>query len=427
MFVLLAKWFGASRLGAYYRQSPLLRLVRSLLGAITAALSGVFVASALGAVAQLLIARQLGTLAYGEYATITATLGIIASMLGIGLDTWILAEGSRNPDTLTRDVWQVLLLKLLGACVLLLLLVVAWSNHVVSTPAFVVGVFGGILDSFAQTGYSALRAVRRNGQVAIFQSLTPLLLVAALWAAQRTTLGVLLLLSIQAITSGVITVIMLIRIWRVYGSPKGHTFDLRYVLAGAWLFVAADMLASVYALSGVSILGNIVGPDAVGLIRPALNIVNYTFMVSGLLFSVGLPMLNAHRHAPEEFAGLVRTMSLAALAFGLAAMAGLWLFGDLALHRLYGDEYARALPLLQTMSIIPLIKAGTFVCAAILIARGQMVLRVILQLAVAIASLAGAWTIIPHYGAPGTAWLYVGIEATLFTLYLAATLRRRPA
>jgi O-antigen/teichoic acid export membrane protein len=411
-----------SRLRCYYRQANIPPLVRTLLGGVTAALSGVFASTVLSALAQILIARQLGTLAFGEYATITATLGIIASLLGIGLDTWILAEGSRNPASLTRDVWYVLLLKAFGACVLLILLGIAWSNRIVNTLAFVVGIVGVILDSFAQTGYSALRAVRRNRQVAIFQSLTPLLLLLALWATGRSTLGLLPLLAIQAVTSGVITVFMLIRIWRVYGSPKGHTFDFRYVIGGAWLFVAADVLASIYSLFAIAMLGTLAGPTEAGLLRPALTTINYTFMVSGLLFSVGLPMLNTPGISRAGFSGLVRTMSIVALVVGLGSTIGLWLFGDLALHTLYGDAYAAGLPLLRTVAIIPLIKAGTFVCAAILVAYGRMVLRIILQLAVAALSVAGALLIIPRFGAAGTAWLYVGIEAVLFTLYLGAVL-----
>jgi len=420
--VVLSKWLGVSRLRAYYSQNGLSGMMRALIRGVTAAMSGVLISSALSAVAQILIARQLGLLLYGEYSTLTATFALIASLLGIGLDTWILAEGSRNPANLTRSVWHVLLLKAVGAVVVLALLAIAWQSHVVNTLVFVVGVVGVILDSFAQTGYSALRAVKRNGQVAFFQSLTPALLLLALWATQGASLTVLLLVAIQAVTGGVITIAMLARIWQMYGSPAGHTFDLRYVLGGAWLFVAADVLANIYTQSGIVLLGNTVGPAEVALLRPALTIINYTFMVSGLLFSVGLPMLNTPGLTRQGFAGLVRTMSVAAALFGTATMAGLWLFGDLVLHRLYGDQFAGALPLLRIVAVIPLIKAGTFVCAAVLIARGNMRLRVAMQLVVAALSLGLGWLIVPRWGAAGAAWLYVGIEAALFALYCAGAL-----
>jgi O-antigen/teichoic acid export membrane protein len=427
--VVLSKLLGVGRLRAYYRRNGLSGMMRALIRGVTAAMSGVLISSALSAVAQILIARRLGALLYGEYATLAATLGIIASLIGIGLDTWILAEGSRNPSGLTRAVWHVLLLKVVGAVLVLALLGLAWQSHVVSTITFVVGVVGVILDSFAQTGYSALRAVKRNGQVAFFQSLTPLLLLGALWATEGASLTVLLLLVIQAAASGVITLGMLARIWQMYGSPAGHSFDLRYVVGGAWLFVAADVLASVYTQSGVVMLGNMVGPAEVAALRPALTIITYSFMVSGLLFSVGLPMLNTPGLTQQGFTGLVRTMSAAAALFGLLVMGGLWIFGEALLDRMYGAEFAAALPLLRVVAVIPLIKAGTFVCAAILVARGRMAQRVVFQLLVALFGLAAGWLLIPQFGAAGAAWLYVAIEALLFALYLAAAIlaaRRAP-
>lgn len=423
-----SKWLDMSRLRAYYDERNLTGLVHKLVGGISAGIAGIVLANVLGAVAQTLIVRQLGPALYGEYSTIIASLGLLASLLGIGLDTWVLAEGSRHPESLVRNVWSVLLLKGLGAVAALALLALAWSTHIVTTLPLVVGVLWIIVDSFTQTGYSAMRALRRNARVAVFQTTTPLLLLLALWLVPQR-IGVLPLLLVQAGVSAVVTVVMLVNIWRLCGSPHEHRLTPWHVMIGAWLFIAADILAAVYAQAGMVILGAAVGPAEAGIFRPALNIVNYTFLLSGLLFSVGLPMLNTPGITRPAFFSLLRLMALGAALYGLAALAGLWQFGHLAILRMYGDEYAASLPLLHTMAVIPLIKAGTFVCAAVLIARGALRLRIALQIPVALLSLLGGWALIPRAGATGAAWLAVAIEASLLALYWAGAVyafRRNP-
>ena len=56
-------------------------LVAVLFSQVGAAISGAFLSRLLMTVVQILIVRQLGTLLYGEYATVTTSLGLLASLL----------------------------------------------------------------------------------------------------------------------------------------------------------------------------------------------------------------------------------------------------------------------------------------------------------------------------------------------------------
>src|SRR5262245_29278562 len=177
---IVYKWFQTAFTRRTIEQERSQPLTSVLLGGVAASTVAAIVARLLSIIAQVLIARHLGVLLYGRYGTLIATLSLLASLLGLGLDTWLLQEGGRNPGGLSQNLWQVLLLKAIGAIALLALLILAWSNQVTSMLALAVGALGVICDSFIQTGYAVLRSIKRNGKVAIFQIVSPLLVVALL-------------------------------------------------------------------------------------------------------------------------------------------------------------------------------------------------------------------------------------------------------
>jgi O-antigen/teichoic acid export membrane protein len=397
-------------------------LIGALVRGVSAAITGAFLVYFLSAVAQILIVRELGKLLYGEYVTLSATLGLMASALGFGFDVWVLNEGGRDPANLARNISLVLRVKLVIALVMLLLVSIAWSNHIVEAPGFVVGVVGIICDSFASTSYSALRALRRNGQVAVLQVLAPLALVAALWLMPAASPSILLLYAVQTACSALLALVSLGRVWKLAGSLLGHAFDLGYLVRGAWLFVAADVLSNIYSQSSIVILGRAVGPAEVGLFKPALNVIGFTFLVPSLVFLVGLPQLNAAGLSRRQYLSLVRVMAAGALLYGLAVWAGLAFFGQLIIRMLFGAEYDAALPLVRLMSLVPLFKAGSFVCVAILLSLNRPLLRVSIQAVITVASLVAGVLLIPVYGLQGAVWLYTAIESSLFVLYMSGSI-----
>lgn len=394
-------------------------LLGTLVRGVSAAITGVFLSYFLSGFVQILIVRQLGKLLYGEYATLTATLGLIASLLGFGLDVWVLSEGGRDSNTLALNIAHVLWAKIIGAAVLLALVGLAWSNQIVQAPAFIVGVLGIIFDSFTSTGYGALRALRRNGLVAILQVLSPLVLLAGLWAMQYAGASVLLLFVVQALTSAVLAAVLIGLLRKLVGPLLLRRFRLGYLVNGAWLFVCADVLSNIYTQSSIVILGRMVDQALVGLWKPALNIIGFTFLVPSLLFLVGLPQLNAVTRDRRQYRSLLLALSVGAACYGLAVMVGLWLFNGFIVRLLFGNEYDAALPLVQTMSLVPLFKSGSFVCVAIMLSLNRQLVRVALQAIVTVISVVGGLLIIPSYGLQGAVWLYVLIEALVFGLYLA--------
>lgn len=416
---MLSRWFQASRLLLVSGKGGAPRsLVATLVNGVAAAISGMFLSRLLGAVAQALVVRRLGLTLYGEYAALAVSLSLFAGLLGLGLDTWLLQEGGRDPANVSVPMRQVLALKALAAVLLLVVLAFVWSSRITQASAFVIGAVGIIFESFAQTGYSALRVRRQNALVALFQTITPALLLLVLLLLARTSISVLLLVSIQASFSVLMAVVVLTRIWhaRRRGIERPRIDVLAAVRKG-WLFVAAEGLSNIYTQAGMAILGSAVGTLALGTFSPAMNLIMLTFLVPNLLFAVGLPLLMAPTISPHEYRRIIALMLAGSVAYGLAALLALWFFGYLLIRLVYGGEFAPALPYVRIMALIPLLKSCSFVWVAILLAHVQQRLRVVLQAITVLASLALGWLVIPSYGAAGTAWVYVGLELLLFVLY----------
>jgi O-antigen/teichoic acid export membrane protein len=391
-------------------------LVRVLVGGFAASLAGYLATGALGIAVQTLIVRQLGVERYGDYALLLASLALIATVLGLGLDTWLLKDGGHTPANLEPNVWNVLLLKLIGSGVVLAGLAVGWSNHVVYTPAFLVSVVGMILASFVQTGYAALRATRHNVQVALFQTLEPALMLVALLVTSATDLSVLLLMSVRTAVNALLFVVLMQRVLAICG---GFSFSLALgrVLRGAGLYVAADGFANVYSQVTIVILGIAAGSAAVGTFRPAVDLVTIFYTVPNLLFLVALPLLSTAGIQQQEFLRLIALMAGGCLLYGLGVLGGLWLLGEWLVTRLYGPEYLVALPFVQVISLAPLLKAGSFVAVSVMLARDRVHYRLLAQSIVTALSLGVGWAVVPFYGPVGAAWMVLGVEVGLFVLY----------
>lgn len=416
------KWFQTAFLQHTIQQERSQSLTSVLLGGVAASTVAAIVARLLSIVAQVLIARHLGVLLYGRYGTLIATLSLLASLLGLGLDTWLLQEGGRNPGGLSQNLWQVLLLKAIGAIALLALLILAWSNQVTSMLALAVGALGVICDSFTQTGYAVLRAVKRNGKVAIFQIVSSLLVVALLLSTMyRVPPSVLLTIAVQSVCSFAILIALMAQVWR-QTNMTDRRFDLVRVIKEAWLFVTADILSNIYSQAGVVILGSAVGDAAVGIFRPALNAIAATYMIPNIIFAVGLPLLSNPSQSRASRSSLIKMMSAAAALYGLTMLIVFWFGGHLLIRTLYGSAFDDVLPILKLICFVPLLKAGSFVASAVLIAYRQQRLRVLLQIGAVALSIGGGLALIPAYGIIGAVWLHIAVEALLFVLYLLGAL-----
>ncbi|MFC1466512.1 MAG: oligosaccharide flippase family protein [Candidatus Brachytrichaceae bacterium NZ_4S206] len=393
-------------------------LVVTFVRGIFAAISGTTLAYLLGAITTVLIARELGVNGYGEYATIMASLGLLSNLLGLGLDTWLVGEGARLPHQLNALAWQVLFLKAAGSFAMMSVLTWGWLSGSANAAVFIIGSLGVIADGFSRTGFAMLRARAQNGRVAVLEVAAPALLLAGLFVLKAIGFTVVALVTVQLVCNAIVTAATFANAFDEIKLPTPAPWR---VLREGWIFVASDVVANVYSLVGITAVGWFAGTMAAGFYKPAHTAISLTYVIPNLIFWVGLPLLN-RATTSAVYRRVAGAMLASAVLYGLCVLMGIWWIGEPLLRLIYGATFLPSLPYVQVMSLIPLTKSISFVCAAVMLSNKRQRLRLGLQGIVALFSVAGAFVVIPQAGATGAAWLQVAIEAALLALYVAGAI-----
>ena len=392
-------------------------LVRSLLSGATVALLGDLLARGLSLLVVVLTARYLGPSLYGEYIGVFASLALVASVIGFGLDTWLLREGGRTPNRLIDYAGAVLLAKLLAAALLISSLIVA-GNRVELNSLFAVGCVGIIGDGFLNTGFAVLRARRQNLAVAIFQIMLPTSLLLVLFGLLKGAINPLLLIVAQSSISWLVVLILLMRgLYLLNRSGHRIHIDLRVLLMGAWAFVVADLIANIYSQSATLQLRTNADILVVGVFRVAYNTVTMAYIPPALIFSVSLPVLSSLATSEHDYRRILKLWILGSLVYGATAGIVLWVGAPVLIQRLYGADYVASINVVRWLSVAPLLKSCSFVCALIMLSRQRQILRIMLQGVAMLINLAlGAW-LIPVFGVSGAIQVTLYTEVVILVLY----------
>ncbi len=406
-----------------YHQSKNLTkgLASILLRGITLSYSGMIAAGVFGTLVQSLILRRLGPQVYGEYTLLLTSLLFIALVLGFGFDVWVLRDGGAHPDQLADSVWQVLLLKIAGLIIVLIGLSIGLIGNAHYTPAFLLGLAGTACSSFAQTAYAALRARQRNGLVAIFQIIEPLLLLGALFFSNLNPLTITMLMGIRFICSFVLLMALLKQLVVVCGSIHLHLNPLR-ALRGGLLYLTSDGLATIYLQAPTVALGMFIGASAVGIFRPALDLLGIVYTVPTLAFFVALPLLSNPAITHTDFIRLVRILVIGSFLFGIAMIGGIVFVGQRVLDSFTGAEYAETYSYLLLLSPLPLLKACNLVAAAIILSRDAVRTRVVAQGFAVISSIVLNYLLTPRLGIYGATYAVLATEIIILILYMSLAL-----
>jgi O-antigen/teichoic acid export membrane protein len=400
-------------------------LVRSLLSGATIALAGDFFARGLSLFIALYIARKLGPTMFGEYTTAFASFALVSSVMGFGLDTWLLREVGREPSRLFDLVVSVLIVKLFAASVVIALLYLTdVSTRTSLGLAFFVGCAGTVADGLIGTAFAALRARRHNASVAVIQLFIPAILLAAILSMQYLNIQIqpASLIVAQCGISWAL-VVMIFGLGTIRLSGKQIQPNTVGAVFGAWAFVVADLLANVYGQSATLFLRNFIDTEAVGIFKPALNVLSMTYIPSIVVFGVSLPMLSAATSTPSEYDRALKMLILGGVIYGIAAALTLWAGAPRIVDALYGVEYANSIFPLKILSVASIFKIGSFICALVMLSLGRQNLRILLQGIAVIINLVLGFIVIRAQGISGAAWVTTITEIALFSLYFFGAIR----
>lgn len=400
-----------------------------VMASVGIAIGGVVFARLLGSVTQVVLARQMGLANFGLYTTLYTLLGPVVVVASLGLDTWLLRQGG-NLATLDRAISEVFSLRLVAAAVFMVLGVVALlasGQPGLTLPLLVVAALGLTCELLLTTANTALRAQIRNRAAALLQVLVAGLLILLIWLFRNDDAPVLAVTWYRLI-AGVVGVALLAWLLRRSLRLVRQPAHLLQVVKQARVYFVSDILANIGLKADLTMVALLMGAVAAGIYNPALTIINTTFIVPLVMWQVLLPIMAREQPGSR---GLRLTLALdlaASLLYGLFwAVALLWGAGWI-MHVIYGEQYRDAVPLLQIMSMIPLLKSINFCWATLMVARDRQVLRTKLQAVGSAVNGIGNMVCIPLFGLFGAAWVNVGTEIILLICYSYGawiTLRRR--
>jgi O-antigen/teichoic acid export membrane protein len=384
---------------------------------VGSALAQVFMAASV-----LLVARQLGPAAFGEYAASFSAVALSSVILNLGLDTWLLRSAARQPGQLRFLLGDALTVKL--ALGIPWLAAVAFvlprlNPQTFQLPLIMLSGLAVWMEGLFSVSLSAFKALLRNETTAVLLlgargGVLILTVAFSLAGSQNPNLyaGVRLMMAAVAAVAAVLLLPVkpaLGQGWRqVAGTARASS-----------PYALSDLLISVYVQADVTIAAIILGRRAVGYYSPASSVISALTVVPAALFYVTVPVLTGALQAGwRRFKRLLQATMAAYVVVGAALWVVTWLSTGI-LPLLLGEAFLPSAPLLAILSPILFLKTCSFGAAAVLVAVGWQVRRLYVQAAAAAVNVGLNLLLIGTFGIRGVAWVYVASELLLTLGYLA--------
>jgi O-antigen/teichoic acid export membrane protein len=408
-----------------------LRLNRStVVSNIAALFSGSALSQGMRSVALLITARQLGVALYGQYAACFALTSFSSILFSLGLDIWLLREGSRASGKLGTLLGSVLTIKgIIGGMWLALVFLL---SPLVDSSSFPVGLLrlsalSVLLDNLVATLLTVFKASLRNQLTSILESgANALWLLATLFLVGLGSQQAAAYVRLRAgafLVSLVVIVVMVCRSTRVRVSLQ----TTKRAISEAGPFATSELLAWASMRVDVLIIAFVLGERATGLYSPAVGLVNALFLAPAAVYMVIMPVLsNLFVDTTEQAWVTARNSLLLLMVVGLGMSTALAL-GANPIASILGASFRDVQGILRLLSPVLFIHSLTFGLAAILVATDQQANRTVVQ-AIAVATSASLnLLVLPWAGVRGAAVVYIVSDMVLLIGYawLVRNYRRR--
>lgn len=385
---------------------------------VVIAVGGVTLARLMGSLTQIVLARRLGLEDFGVYTTFFTLLGPVIMVASMGLDTWLLREGGRRTD-LDDTIGQVFSLRLLttGVLMVLAVAVLAATGRTSFSLPVVLAALGLTAELLLTTAHTALRAQVRNVAASLLQVLVAALtigLIMVAWNPQQP------LLSATGYRLLADTIGLAVMVWLLGRSLRHIGFRLARLWSMVYAarhFFATDVLSNIALKADLILVALVIGPVAAGIYSPALLIVNTTFVVPMVAWQVLLPLVSRMEPRSPVFRRTLGMALAGSVAYGILWLLVLTWGARPLIDAIFRPEYQMAVPLLQIMALIPLLKSLNFCSAMLMVARDRQVLRNRFLAIAAVFNLAANVVAIPIFGLEGAAWINLATETVLLVGY----------
>jgi O-antigen/teichoic acid export membrane protein len=389
---------------------------------ILALFSGTALARALTAITLIVIARQLGPEAYGQYSASIALVGMATVLFSLGLDGWLLYRGGKDPQHLDVRFTSAFSLKtVLGAVWLVGVWAIAPHLNQASFPwiLIVLASLSLWLEEIGKITWTVFKACMRNDLTLILMVISQALFLGiTLWLASQYVQepagymgGRLLAATLGSVVSSVLV-------------ARQVGFRLRLgtlvpTLRGTLPFAASIAFAMIYGRADLTIVANELGTTAAGLYAPAITLTNALFLIPAAVYGVMVPFYG-HGDADNgawvsgSATRLIPGMAVAGIALGI----GLALIADPLVSLLYGEAFQASGDVLAILGGVLALRFPNMALAAVLVAVGWQIPRVGAQGVAAALNVALNMLLVHQVGVLGVARIYVLTEGILLLGYL---------
>jgi len=406
---------------------------------LTLVWSGTLLGALAGIVAQILIARVLGT---EDYGIISSALGLIALTAPLGLfgttQYWLKAFGEEGWGG--RRWLRPSLRFLMLSMVLIVIALTVWGvfgpND--SRSQFVILTLLPVIISMVaiEIVESKYQLEQRYASFAILGAATPLLrLVVALGAffvAVQAAMFWYVTIGYMLVSIAIFFLLLpqLQGLWSLNLDLKGHASDpseppseavsIAELLSQSWVFGIAGLLYLAWGQGHVVIAKYVLGSYEAGIYNAALIFLNAVCLLPTTAFSkFFLPKI--HRWAAQDFEKLKRFSRLASIsmfAVGIVTAFVMYFFALLAIRLTFGPEYDAAASVLQVLALtLPMRFLGYNAGSMLRTKRFMQIKIVILFFAVAL-NIGLAVLLMPRWGLLGLAGTVFITEFFLVSAYV---------
>ena len=367
----------------------------------------------------LIMARYFGLEDYSDYVAAYSLASFTAIFFNLGLDTWLLREGS------FQENWKLSAQKVLSLKASIGLI---WAGLLIGlAPTVRPDLFGfGLLalcvadvwfDSLLITMLAVLNIKRDikaySVSILLLRGLKLIVLLVMIAVGSRS---VMLIAGLRAAIAGGLAVAVFLMLRLDFRFARRQE-SLR-MLRDSRAYTYSEFFSVIYMQADINLLTLLQGKVMAGIYSPALSVINALFIIPSSVYTFSIPTLSRTYHeAPQRLPAAARKLLAGITLMGIVLFAGVGLLGDDLVRLLLGAEYETTGQLITMLSPVLLLKCLEFGLASVIVALNKQKERIFPQMIAAVMNVGLNLWLIPLYGVFGAARVYVISEVVLFLGY----------
>jgi O-antigen/teichoic acid export membrane protein len=373
----------------------------------------------------LIMARYFGLTDYSNYVAAYSLASFTSIFFNLGLDTWLLREGSFK-ENWKLSAQNVLSIKAWGGLLwatLLLGLAPTLRPDLFSLGLLALCVADVWFDSVLITMLAVLNIKRDikaySVSILLLRGLKLIVMLVMIAVGNRS---IMLIAGLRAAIAGGLTiaVFLMLQLDFQFASRQESLSMLRNSRA----YTYSEFFSVIYMQADINLLTLLQGKVPAGVYSPALSVINALFIIPSSVYTFSIPTLSRTYHeAPQKLPAAARKLLAGITLMGVALFTGVGLLGDDLVRLLLGAEYATTGQLITMLSPVLLLKCLEFGLASLIVALNKQKERIFPQMIAAIINVGLNLWAIPLYGVFGAARVYVISEVVLFLGYGIIVLR----